>query len=141
MVVAVEPARQGVTVGEDTVSGVVFAHDFVGVSETPEGLQKRIEKALEYTRKWRVRANVKKSAVVAVVVCTEDKMNPVTCKCERGKAGLQIADQYAYLGVHISKIMILGCTHGRVIRKGKADVGKMDAILTDSHLDTINRIK
>ena len=64
--------------GEDTVSGVMFADDFVGVSESPEGLQKQIEKALEYTRKWRVRANVKKSAVVAVVVCTEDKMNPVT---------------------------------------------------------------
>ena len=43
--------------GEDT-------DDFVGVSETPEGLQKRTGNALQCTRKWRVTANVKKCAVV-----------------------------------------------------------------------------
>ena len=53
MIVAVEEAKQGVTMGEDTVSELMFADDFVGVSETPQGLQKQIEKALEYTRKWR----------------------------------------------------------------------------------------
>ena len=53
MTVAIEAAKQGVTVGDDTaVSGLMFADDFVGISETPERLQKQIEKALEYTRKW-----------------------------------------------------------------------------------------
>ena len=51
LTVAVEAARQGVTVGEDTVSGLMFADDLVGISETPEGLQKQIEKALKHTRK------------------------------------------------------------------------------------------
>eukprot|EP00904_Undaria_pinnatifida_P014142 jgi/Undpi1/9859/HiC_scaffold_28.g12313.m1 len=37
--------------------GLMFADDFVGISETPEGFQKQIEKALEYTRKWTVTAN------------------------------------------------------------------------------------
>ena len=59
MIVAVKSPKQGVTMGEYTVSGLIFAKDFVGISETPEGLQKHIEKALEYTRKWRVTANVK----------------------------------------------------------------------------------
>ena len=72
-IVVVEAAEQGVSVGEDAVSGVMFVRDFVGISETSEGLQKRIEKALEYTRKWRVTAIVKKCAVV---VCNEDKVNP-----------------------------------------------------------------
>ena len=40
LIVAVEASRQGVTVGEGTVSGLMFADDFVGISETPEGLQK-----------------------------------------------------------------------------------------------------
>ena len=44
----------------------------MGISETPEGLQKQIDKALEHTRKWRVTANVKKCAVV---ICNEDKVN------------------------------------------------------------------
>ena len=45
MILAVEAAKQGVTMGEDTVSRLMFADDFVGISETPEGLQKQIEKA------------------------------------------------------------------------------------------------
>ena len=39
---ASEGAKQGATKGEDTVSGLLFADDFVGTSETPVGLQKRI---------------------------------------------------------------------------------------------------
>ena len=42
MMVAIEAAKQGVTMGEDTVLGLMFADDFVGISETPEGLQKQI---------------------------------------------------------------------------------------------------
>ena len=47
---AVEPAKKARSheMGEDTVSGLMFADDFVLVSETPEGLQERIENALEY---------------------------------------------------------------------------------------------
>ena len=41
------------------MSGLMFADDFVLISETPEALQEQIETALEYTRKWRVTANVK----------------------------------------------------------------------------------
>ena len=79
MIVAVEAAKQGVAMGEDTVSGLMFADDFVGTSETPEGLQQEIliEKALEYTRKWRMTGKVKKCAVV---VYNEDKINPVNFK-------------------------------------------------------------
>ena len=40
LIVAVEAAKQGVTVGNDTVSGLMFTDDFVGVSETTEALQK-----------------------------------------------------------------------------------------------------
>ena len=43
MIVGVEAAKQVVTMGEDTVSGLMFADDFVGISETPEGLRKQIK--------------------------------------------------------------------------------------------------
>ena len=46
MIVAVEALMEGVTVGEETVSGLTFANNFVAISRTPEGLQKQIEKAL-----------------------------------------------------------------------------------------------
>ena len=57
---------------EYTVSGLMFADDFVSMSDTPEGLQKKIKKAPESTKKWRVTANVKNCAVV---VCNEDMAN------------------------------------------------------------------
>ena len=47
---------------------------------------------------------------------------------------MPIADHYTCLGLEIKKKLLLGCTNA--IGKGKAHVGKMDAILTDSHLDT-----
>ena len=52
---------------------------------------------------------------------------------------MPIADQYTYLGVEISKECSWDAHIAKVIGKGKAHVGKMDAILTDSHLDS--RIK
>ena len=73
------------------VSRLMFADDFVGISDTPELLQKQIEKALEYTRKWRVTANVSKCAVL---VCKEDKKNPVEFKWKWGEEELPIVDQY-----------------------------------------------
>ena len=98
LIVAVEAARQGVTIGEDTVSGLMFADDFAGISETPEGLQEQIEKALEYTRKWRAAVNVKKCAVV---VCNEDQVNPMNFSWKWGEDELPVVDQYTYLGVDI----------------------------------------
>ena len=53
--------------GEDTVSGWMFAGDFVRISKTLEGLQQKqcegtiiIYYRVEYTRKTKVTANVKK---------------------------------------------------------------------------------
>ena len=79
LILAIESAQQGVKVGDDMVSGLMFAADFVGISGTAEGLQELIEKALEYTRKWRVTANVNKCAVL---VCTEDEKKTVEIKWE-----------------------------------------------------------
>ena len=49
---------------------------------------------------------------------------------------MPIADQYTHLGVEISKECSWDAHIANVIGKGNAHVGKMDAILTDSHLDT-----
>ena len=54
---------------------------------------------------------------------------------------LAIPGQYTYLGLEISEDCSWDGHIAKVIGKGKAHVGKMDAILTDSHLDTINRIR
>ena len=50
MLVAVKAGKQEVTFGADTVSGLMLADYFEGVSRTPNGWQKLIENGLEYTR-------------------------------------------------------------------------------------------
>ena len=43
---------------------MLFADDFVGVSDSKESLQKLIDVVYSYCSKWRLRANVIKSAVM-----------------------------------------------------------------------------
>ena len=82
-------------------------------------------------------ASVKKQAVVAVVVCNKDKVNPVTFKWKWGTDEVPIADQYTYLGVEISQDYSWDAHTAKVIGTGKSHAGKMDAILANSHLDTV----
>ena len=63
--------------------GLTLADDFVGIPETPQGLQKQIEGVPKHTRKSRVAANIKKCAVVA---CSEDKVDPVNPSWKWGDA-------------------------------------------------------
>ena len=114
------------------VSGLTFVDDFVEISETPEGLQKQIEKALEYTRKWGVTANVKRCAVF---ITNEDGENPVTFKWKGGEGALPVVDQYMCLGVEFSNQSSWHAHIAKEMGKGQAHAGNMDAILTDSHLD------
>lgn len=75
-------------------------------------------------------------SIYGMIACNEDKENPATFKRKWGnKAESAIVDQYAYLGVKL----FLKCSWDAHIAKevgmGKAyAVGKMDVILTDSHL-------
>ena len=46
------------------IGGMLFADDFVGVSDSKESLQKRIDVVHGYCNKWRLKANVSKSAVM-----------------------------------------------------------------------------
>ena len=74
-------------------------------------------------------ANVK---TCAIVVCDEDKVNPINFNWKWGEDKLPIVDQYTYLGVEISKDCSWDAHIAKLIGKGKSQVGKMGAI----HLDT-----
>ena len=75
----------------------------------------------------------------AVVVCNEDEVHTVNFKWKWGEDELPTEDQYTYLGVEISEDCSRDAHIAKVIEKGKLRPGKMDAILTDPHLDA--RIK
>ena len=61
----VEQAEFGIQLSSGkTFGGMLFADDFVGVSDSKESLQKFIDVVYSYCGKWRLRANVIKSAVM-----------------------------------------------------------------------------
>ena len=61
----VEQAELGIQLSNGKrVGGMLFADDFVGVSDSRESLQKLIDVVHGYCNKWRLKANVSKSAVM-----------------------------------------------------------------------------
>ena len=46
------------------VGGLLFADDFVGITESSENLQQLIDNIYEFCSKWCLRANVNKSVVL-----------------------------------------------------------------------------
>ena len=87
---------------------MLFADDFVGVSGSKEGLQGVISVVNGYCNKWRLKANVCKSAVMVF------SRNPVEGEWKWGEHLLPRVSNYTYLGidfacngawdVHIKKI-------------------------------------
>ena len=47
---------------------MLFADDFVGISDSKESLQKLLDVVYRYCSKWRLRANVNKSAVMESII-------------------------------------------------------------------------
>ena len=65
MVKVVEQAKLGVQLSSGKkIGGMLFADDFVGVSDSKESLQKFIDVVHGYCNKCRLKANVSKSAVM-----------------------------------------------------------------------------
>ena len=65
----------------------MFADDFVGVSESKDQLQTLIDVVHAYCRKWRLKANVSKSAVMVFSVDGAWKWRE------------HVVSKYTYLGV------------------------------------------
>ena len=61
----VEKAGLGIIIKNDVkVGGLMFADDFVGLTTNAEDLQKLINVVQGFCNKWRLKSNIKKSAVV-----------------------------------------------------------------------------
>ena len=79
-----------------TFGGMLFADDFVDVSVSKESLQKLIDITNSYCSKWRLRANVIKSAVMVI---SKEAVN----SCWKwGENSLPKVSSYSYLGIDFS---------------------------------------
>ena len=77
-----------------TVGGMLFADDFVGISDSKESLQKLLDVVYSYCSKWRLQ--LMKSAVM---VFSKDAVS----SCWKwGEYSLPIVSSYSYLGIDFS---------------------------------------
>ena len=93
----VEEAELGIQLNSgNRVSGLLFADDFVGVSDSKENLQKLIDVVHGFCNRWRLRANVSKSAVMVF------SRSSVKGDWVWGEHKLPNMCRYAYLGIEFS---------------------------------------
>ena len=91
---AVEQAKLGVQLSSGKkIGGMLFADDFVGVIDSKESLQKLIDVVHGYCNKWRLKANVSKSAVMVF------SRNSVEGGWKWGEHKLPKVSSYTYLGI------------------------------------------
>ena len=94
MLKEVEQTELGIQLSSGkTVGGMLFADDF---SDSKESLQKLLDVVYSYCSKWRLRANVSKSAVM---VFSKVAINGCW---QWGEYSLPIVSSYSYLGIDFS---------------------------------------
>ena len=94
LLIEVEKAGLGVQLNNGkSIGGLLFADDFVGMSDSSENLPKLIDVVHKFCNRWRLKANVSKCAVVVI------SYSKVPGSWIWGEHTIPQASSYCYLGV------------------------------------------
>ena len=105
------------------MGGMLFFDDFVGVSESRESLQKLIDVVYRYCNRWRLKANVGKSAVM---VFSKDR---VEGKWKWGEHELPKVSSYCYLGIDFASNGAWDVHIKKVINNGRKKVNQLHNVI------------
>ena len=126
----VEQAEVGLQLSTgNRISGLLFADDFVGVSDSKENLQKLIDVVHRFCNRWRLRANVSKCAVMVF------SRNMVEGDWMWGKHKLPNVSSYTYLGVEFSYNGAWDLHLKKVIKTGREKVNKLHSIISNRDIN------
>ena len=130
----VEEAELGIQLNSgNRISGLLFADDFVGVSDSKENLQKLIDVVHGFCNRWRLRANVSKSAVMIF------SRNAVKGDWMWGKHKLPNVSSYTYLGIEFSNNGAWDFHIKKVLSTGKEKVNKLHSIISNRDINVSAR--
>ena len=126
----VEEAELGVELNTgNRISGLLFADDFVGVSDSKESLQKLIDVVHRFCNRWRLRANISKSAVMVF------SRNMVEGDWMWGKQKLPNVSSYTYLGVEFSHNGAWDLHIKKVVDTGRGKINKVHSIISNRDIN------
>ena len=122
----VEQTELGIELNNgNRIGGLLFADDFVGVSDSKEDLQRLIDVVYRFCNRWRLRANVRKSAVM---VFSRDM---VEGDWMWGEHRLPNVSSYTYLGVDFSSNGAWDLHIKKVVGTGKEKLNKLHSIISN----------
>jgi len=122
-----------ITRKEDRCGTLMFADDIALIAEDKAGLEKLMEIAFQYSRKWRFTFNYDKSSVVVFMNKPPDQIEYGACVSEcscgyhwrLGKAFVKQVSVYKYLGVELDTRLILSDFRKRLVAKARMNVSKV----------------
>ena len=121
----VEEAGVGVQLCNDrSMTGMLFADDFVGVSDSRENLQKLIDVVHNYCNRWRLKANVSKSAVMVFARNQEEG------EWMWGEHRLPRVCSYRYLGIDFACNGAWDVHVKKVIDSGRTKLNQLHSVIS-----------
>lgn len=126
----VEKAELGIQLGESgKIGGMLFADDFVGVSDSEEQLQKLINVVHAYCNKWRLKANITKSAVMVFA------KEPIEGSWKWGERELPSVSNYTYLGIDFAFNGAWDMHIKKVLDSGRKKVNQLHSVLSNRDIN------
>ena len=120
----VEEAGVGVQLCNDrSMTGMLFADDFVGVSDSRENSQKLIDVVHNYCNRWRLKANVSKSAVMVFARNQEEG------EWMWGEHRLPRVCSYRYLGIDFACNGAWDVYVKKVIDSGRTKLNQLHSVI------------
>ena len=111
------------------LGGLLFADDFVGVSESKDQLQTLIDVVHAYCQKWWLKANVSKSAVMVF------SREPVDGAWKWGEHVLPRVSIYTYLGVDFTSIGAWDAHIKNVLDNSRRKVNQLQSVISNRDIN------
>ena len=126
----VEKAELGIHLGEGgKIGGMLFADDFVGLSDSKEQLQKLIDVVYSYCSKWRLKANITKSAVM---VFTKEAVEGTW---KWGEHDLPTVAKYTFLGIDFASNGAWDGHIKKVLDCGRKKVNQLHSVISNRDIN------
>ena len=136
LLVEVEKAGIGITIKKDVkVGGLMFADDFVGFTNNAEDLQTLINVVQQFCNKWRLKSNIKKSAVMVF----SKQVDTGACTWKWGDKEIPRVASYCYLGIEFASNDSWDSHVQKVIASGKKKVNHLHRFLSNRNISTVAR--
>ena len=113
----------------------MFADDFVGLTTNAEDLQKLINVVQGFCNKWRLKSNIKKSAVVVFSKVAIIDM----CAWKWGDKVIPRVVSYCYLGIEFAENGSWDSHVQKVIDNGKKKLNRLHRFVSNRNISTVAR--